>query len=439
MTNLTTVDLFAGCGGLSLGFHLAGLDLSFAIEKDPMAFQTLEANFLSNEAPYKVLDRWPQWLERRPHTIEEVLNDETSRQHLLEQQGHVDVVCGGPPCQGFSIGGIRDGKDQRNVLPVHYLNFVRLVQPRAVILENVEGMTRKFEAKPGERELSFSDWLVEELEDAGYATTYRVIDASQYGVPQIRRRLILFGVQRAELHPWGSIDDFFNLLSASAEGFIESKGLDASRQVTVLEAIDDLNGTATVVCPDSPKFMAGTYKTPVSAYAKLMRRDIPDTQVPDSHRFSHHGARILEFYRRVQATQPFGRLSKSFLRKSGTKKDKKVLIDPGAPSSTITTHPDEFIHYEHPRNISVREMARLQSFPDDFQFKGRYTINGPRRRFDTARCSQVGNAVPPLLGEAIGIAIKQFLNATAEEVNQLREAKGAEESVMEDESLLVTA
>lgn len=439
MPNLTTIDLFAGCGGLSLGFHLAGLDLLFAVEKDPMAFQTLEANFLANDAPYKVPDKWPQWLERRPYAIEEVLNDETLCRHLLDIQGQVDIVCGGPPCQGFSVGGIRDGRDHRNTLPIRYLDFVRLVRPRAVILENVEGMTRKFEAKPGEGELSFSDWLVLELEEAGYATTYRVIDASQYGVPQIRRRLILFGVQRNELHPWKSVDEFFDLLSLSAKSFVEGKGLDSSRPVTVREGIDDLNGEATVVCPDSPKFMSGTYKVPASAYAKLMRRDILNTQVPDSHRFSKHGPRILKFYRQIQATQPFGRLSKVFLLESGTKKDKKVLIDPEAPSSTITTHPDEFIHYEHPRNISVREMARLQSFPDDFYFKGRYTINGPRRRFDMARCSQVGNAVPPLLGEAIGLSIKRFLNATAEEVKQLREATDAEHLVPEDEYSLVTA
>ena len=84
------------------------------------------------------------------------------------------------------------------------------------------------------------------------------------------------------------------------------------------------------------------------------------------------------------------------------------------PSSTITTHPDEFIHYAEPRNVTVREMARLQSFPDDFRFFGRYTINGPRRRHDVARCSQVGNAVPPLLGHGLGLAIKNVLTAVAD-------------------------
>ena len=100
---------------------------------------------------------------------------------------------------------------------------------------------------------------------------------------------------------------------------------------------------------------------------------------------------------------------------NNTKKDKKVLIDPASPVSTITTHPDEFIHYAEARNVTVREMARLQSFPDDFHFHGRYTINGPRRKLDVARCSQVGNAVPPLMAQGIGLAVKALLLSLVEE------------------------
>jgi DNA (cytosine-5)-methyltransferase 1 len=108
------------------------------------------------------------------------------------------------------------------------------------------------------------------------------------------------------------------------------------------------------------------------------------------------------------------------LLKNGTKKDKKVLLDPDAVVSTITTHPDEFIHYLHPRNITVREMARLQSFPDRFTFHGRYTIKGPRRRFDVARCSQVGNAVPPLMAEGIGLALLAMIEEAQSPTKVLR-------------------
>jgi DNA (cytosine-5)-methyltransferase 1 len=99
-----------------------------------------------------------------------------------------------------------------------------------------------------------------------------------------------------------------------------------------------------------------------------------------------------------------------FLREMGTRSRKKVLLDPDAPASTLTSHPDEFFHYELPRIITLRESARLQSFPDAFVFKGRYTLNGDRRGLDVSRCAQVGNAIPPLLGRAIGAVISRILD-----------------------------
>src|SRR5262249_52446930 len=142
-----------------------------------------------------------------------------------------------------------------------------------------------------------------------------------------------------------------------------------------------------------------------SEYAKLMRNGTPDSQIPDSHRFSHHGPKVRALYEKAHATQPRGRLRREFLLMNDTRTLKKVLLDPHGVSTTLTTHPDESIHYVFPRNISLREMARFQSFPDDFRFYGRYTLNGPRRRFDVPRCAQIGNAVPPLLAQGIGVAI----------------------------------
>jgi DNA (cytosine-5)-methyltransferase 1 len=217
------------------------------------------------------------------------------------------------------------------------------------------------------------------------------------------------------------LDDALDVVRARE---LERLGLPTDRPVTVWEAIHDLDGDDRVQCPDSPKFMAGIYADAQSPYAQLMRREIPSTDLPNSHRMTHHGERIARLYETAHATQPPGRLTKAFLLEQGTKKDKKVLLDPNAPSSTITTHPDEFIHYREPRNITVREMARLQSFPDDFEFRGRYTINGPRRRYDVARCSQVGNAVPPLLGLAIGRALHELLRMCSESVPRVHDGDG---------------
>ena len=412
---LRTVDLFAGCGGLTLGLHQAGHNVVFAIEKDPMAFETFKANLLDADSSYPVGNSWPTWLERKDHDIQVLLSDKKMKERLSSLQGTVDLVCGGPPCQGFSVGGIRDGQDTRNKLPYRYIEFVELVRPQFVLLENVEGMTRKFVSKPGHVETPFVDWVCKRLDKLGYDACYKILDASSFGVPQQRRRVFLFGVAKPLCARSGlRAQDFFDAVDDVKMTFRQHLGFPVERAINIREAISDLDGARQVICPDSQKFHAGTYKTATSAFAKLMRRGLSNATIPNSHRFSEHTARILEFYQKVQSEKVFGRLPKAYLVESGTKKDKKVLIDPNKPASTITTHPDEFIHFRSPRNITVREMARIQSFPDDFLFKGRYTINGPRRRFDVARCSQVGNAVPPLLAQAIGWALHSFQRKIAQ-------------------------
>ena len=401
------VELFAGCGGMLLGFHRAGWEAIFAVEKDPMAFDTLHANFIASGAAFPDFANWPDWLELRPWDIEELLANDDVRESLKGLRGSLDLVTGGPPCQGFSVGGARNGSDNRNRLVNHFLAFVELTMPRAVLIENVEGMARRFDAKPGGFARSPADEVVDALGALGYTAVQLVVDASLFGVPQLRRRLAIFGVRG---HCLGLEEMVRWQLKASRTHVRKSLRLPVDRFITAREAIEDLDGSKRAVCPDSPKYQSGTYSGPArSAYARAMRAGIASKQTPDSHRFSVHGDRILGWYRLAHRTQPPGRLSRAFMESLGTKKDKKVLIDPDAPVSTITTHPDEFIHYKHPRNVTVREMARLQSFPDNFVFRGRYTINGPRRRFDVARCSQVGNAVPPLLAQGVAIAVEQLL------------------------------
>lgn len=409
----TYIEVFAGCGGLSLGLHKSGWEGLFAVERDPMAFDTLRHNMLLPDAPYRAFARWPKWLPQQNMPIESLLDDPAKRKQLVALRGKVTLVAGGPPCQGFSVGGIRDGFDHRNQLVVRMMELVELVQPSIVLVENVEGMARPFVSKPGAASESVADAVVAHLQSLGYDATYLVVDASRFGVPQVRRRVLILGVAKSLSQDNWVADALPDCLESIRGEMLRDLGLSTTQPVTAGEAIRDLAGNKSVLCPDSPRFLSGTYQTgkALSAYAKLMRRGTPSSAIPNSHRFSKHGSRILALYQQAHDTQPKGRLSKSFLLSTGTKKDKKVLLDPDAPVSTITTHPDEFIHYLTPRNITVREMARLQSFPDDFSFHGRYTINGPRRRFDVARCSQVGNAVPPLLGQAVGLALQKLLTA----------------------------
>jgi DNA (cytosine-5)-methyltransferase 1 len=132
----TFIDLFAGCGGLSLGMSLAGWQGVFAIEKADDAFKTFEANFLSG--PASIRFEWPNWLEKRAHSIEDVLRNHEA--DIRRLRGSIDVVAGGPPCQGFSFAGRRNKNDPRNRLFEQYVQFVSDVQPKVVVLENVNGM-----------------------------------------------------------------------------------------------------------------------------------------------------------------------------------------------------------------------------------------------------------------------------------------------------------
>ena len=115
-TEFTYIDFFSGCGGLSLGLGWAGWNGIFAIEKDPMAYKTFDKNLVDETAPYRHFDMWPSWLSREAHTIEDVLEDELVVNHFRALAGKVTLVAGGPPCQGFSVAGARNGNDPRNLL-----------------------------------------------------------------------------------------------------------------------------------------------------------------------------------------------------------------------------------------------------------------------------------------------------------------------------------
>lgn len=422
--NPSCIDLFAGCGGLSLGLHKSGWNGVFAIERDPMAFETLSNNLLQKAASYQAYKDWPDWLPKTNHDIVTLLTDPKFRANVARLRGKVTLMAGGPPCQGFSVGGKRDGADERNTLVFQMLDMVDLVRPKVVLIENVEGIARRFVARPGEDKTSVADAVIERLAEMGYTGTFQTLDASRFGVPQARKRVAIIGVAECRITAHELKTLFASAIGRAAASVRNHWGLHPVNDITAEEAIHDLHGGVRVVCPDSEKFESAKYMKAVSPFAKAMRQSLRTGSVPDSHRFSKHGLRIEELYNLAHQTQPPGRLAKTFLLENNTKKDKKVLMDKSKVVSTITTHPDEFIHYVEPRNITVREMARLQSFPDDFKFYGRYTINGPRRKLDVARCSQVGNAVPPLLAQGLGIAIREILSCVdKEEITPISKSK----------------
>lgn len=402
---LKFIDLFAGCGGLSLGLLEAGHQGVFAVERSPLAFETMRHNLIDGR--HHAFE-WPEWLPKSAMPIELLLERFSS--HVKSLKGQVDLIVGGPPCQGFSMAGKRDAKDPRNVMTEHYLKLVGLINPRYLIIENVAGYNMSFDAsgrRAGKKSKStYADYVAERLENLGYAVSRGLVNCADYGVPQNRVRY-LFLCEKNET----ATDDFclFEELQVHREQFLVSKGLPTHRPITVKEAIEDLTIRGKTLQPniDSDEKIDRyeiAYKPPkgMSEYLRLMRmRD--QSAVPNSLRLAKHKANTVDRFRMMHQICSKGRTMTETERKIlGTKKIISRVLDPFRPSPTITTMPDDVIHYDEPRVLTVRENARIQSFPDWFEFRGKYTTGGERRRFECPRYTQVGNAVPPLLASAIG-------------------------------------
>lgn len=409
-------DLFAGCGGLSLGLSMAGLNGHFAIERDTMAFQTFAANFLERDT---VSFSWPAWLEQRAWGIEEVL--EKHKNDLEQMRGVIDVLAGGPPCQGFSFAGRRVEDDPRNRLFEKYVEAVEALQPKALILENVPGMKvaharRNVVDLPSvrsERPKSFYDKLVESLSQQNYRVSSMLVNSSLFGVPQKRSRLIAIGV-RKDLCEWldGGIDRFFVLLEESRAAQLSELGLGA--EVSAFDAISDLEvgPRPTIPCLDaeSPSgFQEAAYEGPRSRYQYLMHAGHSGKM--NSMRLARHRDDVKERFGRILRECRRGvRMDDESRRTYGLKKHRIYPMDGAEPAPTVTTLPDDILHYSEPRILTVREYARLQSFPDWFLFRGKYTTGGERRTKECPRYTQVGNAVPPYLARAIGLALRRLLH-----------------------------
>ena len=401
-TDKTFIDLFAGSGCLSVGLMASGWRGLFAVEKDPMAFETLNHNLIHGKRGIQY--DWPSWFPKRPYSVGKVAG--TYYEELLRLQGKVTMIVGGPPCQGFSVAGRRNKNDTRNLLFKAYMRVVEAVEPLYILLENVQGIGMTFrkqgsnKKKVGRPQEPYSRRITRALEKAGYSVTAGQLKAVDYGVPQLRPRYFIIAVRRGVSEP---LKDPFEALSGLRKGFLSSKGLPTERPVSVKEAISDLEAAnRTRECVDSPRFLQGTYAAPKSHYQQLMKAGSEEV-LPDSHRFANHRPETIARFKNILKTCRRGvQLSRSDRQRFGLKKRCIVPLDPQKPSKTLTTLPDDIIHYSEPRILTVREYARLQSIPDWFQFRGKYTTGGDRRIRECPRYTQAGNAVPPFVGEVIG-------------------------------------
>jgi DNA (cytosine-5)-methyltransferase 1 len=400
----TYIDLFAGCGGLSLGLHNAGWKGLFAIEKSPDAFKTLKYNLINKRKHFA----WPVWLPQTNHEIDAVLLN--YREQLKKIRGKVDMVVGGPPCQGFSTAGRRKEDDVRNGLIKSYLRFIILVRPKLIFFENVRGFTLKFKKNKSKGE-AYSQYVVSVLRRLGYEVEGKMIDFSKYGIPQKRTRFILVAVRNDIISDQRvTANSFFKWISRNRKSFLIEKDLPLKPNLG--NAVSDLlkrNGAATI--SDRKRFISGVYSKPESKYQIYLRQGVEKNEGPDSHSFPNHSPKIEKRFKQFLKKKNNNKtINKSLRNKLSINKHTIIPLSRSLPTPTITTLPDDYVHYSEPRIFTVREYARIQSFPDWFKFQGKYTTGGKLRTKEVPRYTQIGNAIPPLFGEQSGLILKKIIH-----------------------------
>lgn len=531
------IDLFAGCGGLSLGAEQAGFDVRLAVEISDMAAQTHFRNFHLRSEPTVDRDdaRWKQHLAsplaeqvaaglvvRSVTQIVQALrhgdpdapeldDDEraerdrilgelpAAREALAPFQG-VDLIAGGPPCQGFSMAGRRLADDPRNKLPAKFLEVVEVLHPKSVLVENVIGISRAF-LKYGSGRTSAFDRLRQELEglavrkrlpedpDApdgldGYVVQPVEVNAKHFGVAQSRPRMMLLALRFDVAHHlgvkstggvWSSEDEFqrgsptsyersFNtLVPPLGPPYRDGGSGPVDELLAVVEVLGDLDrsGYTTATAGDSyyddhPLAAwlrrvrpAGVGERPLTCHQERRHRPHTEDRFAVYRYFRDVGVDPAPFMRLGRAAQedPVARTELvrlvaraeglgpnvpavevtderrlgehaggrdqglvDTLVRLGTKKHSQRALVADEPAPTIVTIPDDHVHPHENRLLTVRELARIQSFPDWFEFRSKVTTGGQNRRKEVPQYSQVGNAVPPVMAWAVLDHVRALLD-----------------------------
>ncbi|MBP5667544.1 MAG: DNA cytosine methyltransferase [Salinivirgaceae bacterium] len=374
----TSFDLFSGCGGLTKGLQMVGVKSIFASDIDENCEKTFARNF--GNTPFLCKD------------ITQITKEEVDK---LTNNAVPDIIVGGPPCQGFSLANKNRNKvadDPRNKLFYGFVKFIQWYSPKAFVMENVKGLLSMLNGK-------VIKTIVEEFSNAGkygYNVQYKILKASNYGVPQNRERVILIGIRKD-----------LNVMPMHPAPY------KMEHAITVDEAIMDLpqiNGSEGEECMDY-------ISKPQNDYQKLMRSN--STKVYN-HIAMKHTPRLVERFKAIKAGQclidvwdTHGAVKRGApTEKSNIKfSQNNQRLFGNLPAPTIAaSFQSNFIHPYLNRNFTAREGARLQSFPDDFIFEGMRTKMSWEKGL--SQYQQIGNAVPVLLAKAIGEDITFLLDKT---------------------------
>lgn len=348
----SVIDLFSGCGGLSYGFMQAGYKIILAVDNWKDSLVTFERNHPGTKILEEDLSNYNPNLLTEKYGI---------------KPGEIDVIIGGPPCQGFSISGKRMIDDSRNKLYKSFVDIVGYLKPKAFLLENVPNLVAIGKG-------AIKDQIIQDFEKHGYKVVYKILKASDYGVPQNRRRVIFVGLLD------GNTFDF--PMPTHGDDMLLKKF------VTSKEAIDDLPENS---LEDGAKY----FKEPNSQYQQTMRKGSKGI-------YNHEVTIHTEQTKKIISMVPDGGNYKNLPSELHSTRKVNIAwtrLNSEKPSFTIDTGHFHHFHYKYNRVPTARESARIQSFPDSFIFYGG----------KTSKLKQIGNAVPPMLANALAVKLMYYL------------------------------
>ena len=406
MKKLTVVDLFAGCGGLSLGLEQAGFQSVYVNELNNDAMESylinrdlenpyLRERFHSNDVKSMILDK---------KYISNLSKDLKNTYNLDVKSGELDLIVGGPPCQGYSgIGHRRSYSVNKEQIPSNFLYqdmayLISKLQPKIFLFENVRGLLSGRWKKGGEKGEIWSDVLETFNSLKDYQSSWKLVKAKDYGVPQNRPRVLLVGV-RNDIK-------LKNIKSKTADGFLPDPSGTPPDPVDIFSDLIDPNY--------KKKYFNEKYlKDPRSDYQKSLRTInrvlLKKGNELTEQEYSRHSEKIEKKFQFMIDNN--GNIPEEMKTKKFSQRLIPKRWDESGPNITATSLPDDYVHYAQPRILTVREWARLQMFPDWYKFAGKRTTGGSRRagnprdnNFDRElpKYTQIGNAVPVGLAKKIG-------------------------------------
>ena len=435
------IDLFCGAGGMSEGLIQAGFHILFSSDINP----DVQRTYMNRHEQLGLHQGVNTYFHRGDirELTGNLINEKIANLEIFRNQDvpEIDAVFGGPPCQGFSRAGRRDPNDPRNMLFREYLRVINEVRPRYVVLENVTGfMDTKFYGFEGVTGYQYPDGeivpniLMHEFQLIGYHTLEpRILNAAHYGVPQRRNRVIVMAYRNdmvPPVYPEPTHNDDTALTIADAISDLirnedirnQVHNIDTDFQIASREGrTPDVNGNTInsngvihnnevsahqqIIAERFALFREGEDGAGLKNRVMSEGIDISNYPALINHCVNAMGLeqeQVIELFRA-------GNVSRENVDILLTKKNIRTRLDRNKPSATVVTIADDYISPFEPRTFSVRELARLQSFDDSFEFLGKRTTGGLRRRVEVPQYSQVGNAVPPLLARAVANEIMRVL------------------------------